>query len=122
MIDIESHRIIDILDSREVKDVAAWLKTYPNLTVVSRDGSISYKSAIKEAGADIIQVSDRFHLLKGLTDGAKKYITSMIEANFSLPVSESHYDAIQTEDYWIKEISEDFPTREHKTNYEKKAR
>ena len=112
MIDIESHRIIDILDSREVKDVAAWLKTYPNLTVVSRDGSISYKSAIKEAGADIIQVSDRFHLLKGLTDGAKKYITSMIEANFSLPVSESHYDGIQTADYWIKETSEDVPTRE----------
>ena len=42
------------------------------LEVVSRDGSVSYKSAIEQAGSHLQQVSDRFHLVKGLTDAAKK--------------------------------------------------
>ena len=50
MVDIDTHRIIDLLASRESADVAEWLKSYPNLEVVSRDGSVSYKSAIEQAG------------------------------------------------------------------------
>lgn len=50
MVDIDTHRIIGLIDSREIAEVAGWLKTYPNLEVVSRDGSVSYKSAIKRAG------------------------------------------------------------------------
>lgn len=73
MVDIDTHRIIDLLASREVADVAEWLKSYPNLEVVSRDGSVSYKSAIEPAGSHFQQVSDRFHLLKGLTDAAKNF-------------------------------------------------
>lgn len=46
MVDIDTHRVIDLLALREVTDVAEWLKSYPNLEVVSRDGSVSYKSAI----------------------------------------------------------------------------
>jgi len=42
MIDIDSHRIIDILDSRDKDKVVEWLKTYPNIKVVSRDGSVSF--------------------------------------------------------------------------------
>ena len=47
MVNIETHRTIDLLPSREVEDVVEWLKTYPNLEVVSRDGSVSYNSSIK---------------------------------------------------------------------------
>lgn len=71
MVDIDTRRIIDLLPSREIGDVAEWLSTFPNLEIVSRDGSVSYHSAVKQAGANIIQISDRFHLLKGLTDAAK---------------------------------------------------
>lgn len=122
MVDIDSRRIVDILASREIDKVAEWLKAFPNLEVVSRDGSVSYNSAIKNAGEDIIQVSDRFHLLKGLTDAAKKHITGMVAANFGIPVSRSHYDGTETMDYWAKETAENFPTREHNANCEKKAK
>lgn len=64
--------VVDLLAAREVEDVAEWLRSYPNIQIVSRDGSVSYKSAIEQAGMGIEQVSDRFHLLKGLTDAAKK--------------------------------------------------
>jgi len=96
------------------------LKKYPNLKVVSRDGSVSYNSAIKQANADIVQVSDRFHLIKGLTDAAKKHILQLVKANIGIPVSASHYDGLETAAYWKAETSADFPTREHDANVAKK--
>jgi transposase len=67
-----------MLDSRESAEVAKWLQTYPHICVVSRDGSTTYANAISTAHPDAIQVSDRFHLLKGLTDAAGQYIRGMI--------------------------------------------
>lgn len=123
MVDIDTHRIIDLLPSREVDDVAEWLSSFPNLEIVSRDGSVSYNSAVKQADAGIIQVSDRFHLLKGLTDAAKSVIASLVAANIGLPVSASHYEGKETTDYWEKEPKkEDFPTREHNAKYERKKK
>ncbi len=102
MIDIDTHRIIDLLPSREIEDVAGWLSGFPNLKIVSRDGSVSYNSAVKQADEGIIQISDRFHLLKGLTDAAKKYITGILAANIGLPVAASHYEGTETAEYWMK--------------------
>jgi len=67
-------------------------------------------------------VSDRFHLLKGLTDATKKYITQLVKANIGIVVSASHYDDIETGMYWKKEIKEDCRTRKHIKNLEKKMR
>ena len=120
MIDIDTHRVIDLLPSREVGDVAAWLRTYPNITVVSRDGSISYCAAIKQACEGIRQVSDRFHLLKGYTDAAKKFLTRLLAANFALPTEASHYNGTEAADYWEKAVQDDFTTKEHNASLEKK--
>ena len=123
MIDIDTHRVIDLLPSREIEEVAEWLSLFPNLEVVSRDGSVSYNSAIKKANETIIQVSDRFHLLKGLTDAAKRVITSHVTSNIGVPVSASHYEGTETADYCGKETGkEDFPTREHNERYQKKKK
>lgn len=48
MIDIDTHRVIDLLPSREIEDDAQWLSSFPNLKIVSRDGSVSYNSAVKQ--------------------------------------------------------------------------
>ncbi len=121
MVDIDSHRIIDLLPSCEIGDAAEWLSAFPNLEIVSRDGSVSYHSAIKQADRNIIQISDRFHLLKGLTDAAKTVIASLVAANVGIPASASHYEGTETTDYWEKDsVREDFPTREHNANCEKK--
>ncbi|MCD7836660.1 MAG: transposase [Lachnospiraceae bacterium] len=42
MVDLDTHRIIDIIDSRETKQVEEWLKSHPNLKVISRDGAQTY--------------------------------------------------------------------------------
>jgi transposase len=44
MVDLETHRIIDLIDTRETYTVAGLLKIYPNLQVISRDGTLTYAS------------------------------------------------------------------------------
>ena len=79
MIDIDTHAIIDMIASREKKEVVEWLKSYTNLQVVSRDGSITYHNAISEAHPEAIQVSDRFHLYKNLTNYAMEYLKKQLK-------------------------------------------
>jgi len=74
MVDISDGQIVDMIDSRDYEPVSKWLKMYPNLHVVSRDGSITYNNAITDAHPEVIQISDRFHLLKNLTSYAKEYL------------------------------------------------
>ncbi len=88
MVDIESHRIIDLLNSRDKEPVTQWLKTFPNIQVVSRDGSHTYSSAIAESHPDAIQVSDRFHLLKNLSEAIEKYMLRLFPARLEIPATE----------------------------------
>lgn len=120
MVDIDTGRIIDMIESRETDDVAKWLGTYPNIQVVSRDGSSSYAAAISRAHPSAIQVSDRFHLVKGLTDYAKQHISKVITANFRIPAEEGAPDA--GGGYWAKPgfDAADLPERWHVANIEKK--
>ena len=123
MIDIPSHRIIDIIDTREQEDVKEWLKTFPSLSYVSRDGSLAYKSAITQANKNIVQISDRFHLLKGMTDAAKKHITGHLKANIGIPVSNSHHNDTETALYWkIDTGHTDSPTCSHISTTERKVK
>lgn len=55
MVDLDTHRIIDLLPSRETQDVQEWLKTYPNIRIISRDGALTYSSAASHAHPEAIQ-------------------------------------------------------------------
>jgi len=122
MIDIDNGRIVDILESRETNDVVKWLASYPNIRVVSRDGSQQYAAAIRQAHPGAIQVSDRFHLIKNLTDYAKQCISKIVSANFRIPSGEG--EPGMDGGYWEKSECHgtDLPEREHTANTEKKRK
>lgn len=84
MIDIDTHRVVDMINSREYDDIVTWLKTFPNLQLVSRDGSITYSNAIKDSHPKAIQVSDRFHLLKNLTAYCKKFLMNHLKSKVEI--------------------------------------
>lgn len=84
MVDLESHRIIDLIPSRETADVANWLATFPNIQVISRDGAAAYSSAATGSHPEAIQVSDRFHLIKGLSEAINKYIIREFPARIEI--------------------------------------
>lgn len=77
LIDMETSKPIDILPSREGKDLKKWLSKYPDVKIVTRDRSSSYSSAINEVCPDADQVADRFHLLMNLSDALDRYFKSI---------------------------------------------
>ena len=95
MIDIKTHRILDLIESREYEDICQWLKTYPNLQVVSRDGSITYHNAIADTHPKVVQVSDRFHLLKNLTSYAIDYLKKELKTHIIIPVPNQEDEPIK---------------------------
>ena len=84
MIDQVSKKIIDMIDSRDINDVSLWLQSYPNLKTISRDGSVQYKAAIEIANNEIKQISDRFHLIKGLSEAACNEIDRIFPSSFTV--------------------------------------
>jgi hypothetical protein len=95
MIDIETHRVIDLIPSRDCEEVVNWLKSYPNLQVISRDGSITYKKAITLSHPKAIQVSDRFHIIKNLTSYCKDYLMKYFKAKVTIDI-EKKIEGINT--------------------------
>ena len=87
MVDIDTHRVVDLIRSRDGEEVTSWLKTFPNLEIVSRDGSITYAHSIAEAHPNAIQISDRFHLLQNLTKYCAEFFKSVVKANVKIPVT-----------------------------------
>jgi len=54
------------------------LTKYPNIEKVSRDGSPTYARAISKALPNAIQISDRFHLIQGLSIALKADLIIML--------------------------------------------
>ncbi|HEV7893864.1 MAG TPA: ISL3 family transposase [Pyrinomonadaceae bacterium] len=75
LVDLEKHRVIDLLADREAATLAAWLKRHPGVEVVSRDRSPTYASAIYEGAPGAMQVADRFHLLMNVREVLEKVMT-----------------------------------------------
>jgi len=76
LIDMETSRPIELLQSRDSSDLKQFLKQYPLVKIVTRDRASSYSSAVDEVCPEAIQVADRFHLLVNLSDALDKYFKS----------------------------------------------
>lgn len=74
LVDLEQHKVIDLLPDRTAATFSAWLKTHPGVEIVSRDRSSDYAIAAKEAVPEAVQVADRWHLCKNLSDALEAWL------------------------------------------------
>jgi transposase len=74
LVNLEQHRIIDLLADRTAGTLAAWLRGHPEVEVVSRDRSGAYAEGIRLGAPQAQQVADRFHLHKNATDALEHYL------------------------------------------------
>jgi transposase len=66
LVDLVSHRVVDLLPDRSATSVAAWLARHPTVTTVCRDRSNLYADGIRRGAPQAVQVVDRFHLVQNL--------------------------------------------------------
>ena len=72
LVDLERHRVVDLLPDRSVETLARWLQAHPEIEIVSRDRWRNYAEAVSSVLPDAIQVADRFHLIRNLVDILKR--------------------------------------------------
>jgi transposase len=72
LVDLERHRVIDMLPDREAATLSAWLRAHPGVEIISRDRSPSYAAGISEGAPGAVQVADRFHLLMNVREALEK--------------------------------------------------
>lgn len=68
LVDLQRHKIIDLLPDRERSTFTAWLRKHPSVRVISRDRATDYAAAAREAAPQALQVVDRYHLVHNLAD------------------------------------------------------
>lgn len=68
LVNLETHQPIALLSDRKAETLSDWLREHPGVEVLSRDRSKTYKSAMDQAVPEAIQVADRFHLVKNLSE------------------------------------------------------
>jgi transposase len=72
LVDLDRHRVVDLLPDRSSEAVTAWLKTHPGVEIVSRDRCGIYAEAAQLGATGALQVADRFHLIVNLSAAVER--------------------------------------------------
>ena len=65
------HQVIELLPDRRPETVERWLRTHPEIEIVSRDRGGDYAAAARKGAPQAQQVADRFHLVKNLREALR---------------------------------------------------
>jgi len=68
LVDLEQHRVVDLLPDRSTDTLADWLRAHPGIKIITRDRALEYIKGIEQGAADAVQVADRWHLVRNLAD------------------------------------------------------
>ena len=79
IVDLEQHRIVDLLPDREAQTVENWFKARPEVTIVTRDRFSRYAAGVTNALPEATQMAYRWDLLKNIGDALQKLLERKLE-------------------------------------------
>jgi len=74
LVDLERHRVIDLLPDREGSTLEGWLKSHPEVELIARDRALAYADGATKGAPQAVQVADRFHLIKNLVEAFENLV------------------------------------------------
>jgi transposase len=78
LVDLDTHRAIDLLPDRQAETATTWMQAHPEITHVSRDRGSEYASAASAGAPQAVQVADRFHVAKNLSEAVQDLLSRVL--------------------------------------------
>ena len=75
LLDLEHHRVIDLLPDRSQLTFAQWLQLHPEVRIISRDRGGDYAAGASLGAPQAEQIADRFHLLQNAGEVLERCLT-----------------------------------------------
>lgn len=72
IVDLEKHRLIELLPDRESETFSRWLTANPGAEVISRDRSEKYATGGRQGSPGATHVADRWHLLSNWREAVER--------------------------------------------------
>jgi transposase len=72
LVDLERRCVIDLLPDRQPETIAQWLRSHTEVEIISRDRGQEYIEGINQGLPGVVQVADRFHLLRNQLEALQR--------------------------------------------------
>jgi transposase len=84
--DLFTHRVVAVIPCRSGRELDRWLRKNPQIEVVTRDRGRCFVEALTWCLPNAIQICDRFHLIKNITDTMADEVKGMLKRHtFKIP-------------------------------------
>ena len=86
VVDLNRHRVVDLLPDRTAPTVAGWLERHSGVELVARDRSTEYARGVSLGAPQAQQVADRWHLLTNIRQAVERWLHGAHARLRSLPL------------------------------------